>query len=132
MNMTITAARYANADATSAVVETTGAGAVAVSSIDTPEDWAALHASGIAIAAYEAPAATVAVVSPRQIRLALLQMGLLAAATTWIQSADEATRIEWDYATELRRDHPMWSVAAAALGKTEADIDALFALAKTL
>ena len=83
-------------------------------------------------AAYEAPATPIAIVSPRQIRLALLQMGLLAAATTWIQSADEATQIEWDYATELRRDHPMWSVAAVALGKTEVDIDDLFALAVTL
>lgn len=69
---------------------------------------------------------------PRQIRLALLQIGLLSAAATWIQGADEDVRIEREYATELRRDHPMWAVAAAALGKTEADIDNLFALASTL
>jgi len=80
----------------------------------------------------EASPAGVAVVSPRQIRLALLQLGLLPAATTWLESASEATRIEWDFATELRRDHAMWPVAAAALGKTDTDIDNLFALAATL
>lgn len=74
----------------------------------------------------------VAIATARQIRLALLSQGLLSAASTWIQSADEATRIEWEYASELRRDHPMWAVAAAALGKTETDIDNLFALAATL
>lgn len=82
----------------------------------------------------QSPASTPAsvVASPRQIRLALLQLGLLPAATTWLEGASEATRIEWDYATEFRRDHPMWPVAAAALGKTDTDIDNLFALAATL
>jgi hypothetical protein len=85
------------------------------------------------ISDYVPPAPTVPeAVTPRQIRLALYQSGLLPAATTWIGSADEGTRIEWDYATEVRRDHAMWPVAAAALGKTSADIDALFLLAATL
>lgn len=82
---------------------------------------------------YVAPdAGPVAVVTARQIRLALQRSGLLPAASTWIESADEATRIEWEYATEVRRDHPMWTVAAAALGRTAGDIDALFAQAATL
>lgn len=79
-----------------------------------------------------APAVVPTLVTPRQIRLALLQLGLLPAAATWIEATDEATRIEWNFAIELRRDHPMWSAAATALGKTEADIDNLFALAATL
>ena len=41
-------------------------------------------------------------------------------------------RIEWEYSTEVHRAHPMWDAAAAALGKTSSDIDALFAAAATM
>ena len=41
-------------------------------------------------------------------------------------------QIKWEYAPEYRRADPDWDAAAAALGKTPADVDALFALAVTL
>lgn len=132
MTYTISAAQYANAERTAAVVMTEEAAAVLLSATDTPEEWAALLASGVDIAPHVTLPPETQPVTRRQMRLALLQIGLLPAATTWVQGADAATQIEWADATELRREHPMWPVAAAALGKTEADIDNLFALAATL
>lgn len=69
--------------------------------------------------------------SPRQARLALQQAGLLAAVTAWIAAADEATRIEWEFALEVRRDWPPITACAGALGLSEAQLDGLFALAVT-
>lgn len=84
--------------------------------------------------ANEDPGSNVPVlVSPRQIRIALLQLGILASVEAWIASeAGQATVIEWEYATEVRRSHVMWAAGAVALGKTEAEIDALFILAAGL
>lgn len=41
-------------------------------------------------------------------------------------SEGEAARIEWEYATELRRDHPLVVSLSATLGLTDAQLDALF------
>jgi hypothetical protein len=48
-NYTVMSAAYANAGHTSAIIQTEEAGAVAISSADTPDLWAQLHASGLAI-----------------------------------------------------------------------------------
>ena len=74
----------------------------------------------------------IAPITRRQAKIALSRMGLLTAAEAWIAAADIETQIEWADALELRRDHPMWGAAATALGKTEDDIDAMFALAATI
>ena len=75
-------------------------------------------------------------VSMRQARLALLQAGKLADVTTAINAlpspAKEAAQIEWEYATEVRRDSALMQQLAAAIGLTEADLDALFTQAVTL
>ncbi|MBP6734027.1 MAG: hypothetical protein KAX51_04540 [Chromatiaceae bacterium] len=71
-------------------------------------------------------------VSPRQARLALRQAGLLGTVTAWIAQADEVTRIEWESATEIRRDWPPIAQCGAALGLAAAQLDGLFALAATL
>lgn len=72
------------------------------------------------------------VVTMRQARLALLQSGLLATVETAITSGtDETIKIEWEYATEVKRDWASLIVLMTALGKTSADIDALFQLAST-
>lgn len=86
----------------------------------------------LAAIAVEEPVPVPVSVTPRQLFRALDQMGLLAAVLTWVASADQPTKIDFEKATEYRRDHPMWGVGAAALGKTSADIDALFTLAATL
>ncbi len=70
--------------------------------------------------------------TPRQARLALQQAGLLAAVEAWIASADEATRIEWEFALEIRRDWQPLAACASALGLTDEQLDGLFALAGAL
>jgi len=70
--------------------------------------------------------------TPRQARLALAGADLLEAVEAWIATADEATRISWEFATEIRRDFPALAGAAAALELTEAQIDGLFEAAATL
>lgn len=77
------------------------------------------------------PAAVPETVTPRQMRLALHEMGLLPAVEAFIAVNGATVQIEWEYATAIRRDHPMWTAGAASLGKTEAEIDALFTLAST-
>ena len=57
---------------------------------------------------------------------------MLAAVTSWVVAADEATRIEWEFALEVRRDWPPILACGAALGLSEAQLDALFAQAAEL
>ena len=45
MTYTFLSAQYANADHTAAIAITAEAAAVAFSDVDTPEQWAALHAA---------------------------------------------------------------------------------------
>lgn len=73
-----------------------------------------------------------AVVTPRQIRLALNAIGMRDAVETYVNGADQNTKDTWLYATQFERSHPMIAAAAAATGKTSADLDALFLLASTL
>lgn len=73
-----------------------------------------------------------AAVTPRQIRLALLAQGMLDAVNAAIAAAGSAAQIEWDYATSIRRDHPLIASLMASLGKTEDEVDALFIAAVAL
>ncbi|MEK9724325.1 MAG: hypothetical protein VW405_12710 [Rhodospirillaceae bacterium] len=75
------------------------------------------------------PAVTV---TPRQIRLALTQTGLRAAVENYVAAASQDVKDSWEYSTVFERDHPLLVAAGHALGKTDAEIDALFALAVTL
>ena len=81
-------------------------------------------------------AASVAVVTPRQARLALLGAGKLTAVTAALAAMTgvqgEAARITWEYATEIRRDDPLISALAPVLGMSEVQIDALFVQAAGL
>ena len=76
------------------------------------------------------------VVSMRQARLALLGAGLLSqvndalAAMAGIEG--EAARIEWEFAAEVKRSSPLVVSLSAALGLSEAQLDALFTQASTL
>lgn len=82
------------------------------------------------------PPAVPAVVSMRQVRLALLGAGLLSQVDTAIDDMDEpdksAARIEWEYATELRRDHPLIAGLAAELELSEQQVDDLFIAASQI
>lgn len=75
-------------------------------------------------------------VTMRQARLALSRAGVLKAAEDAIaampgQSGEEA-RIEWDYAAELRRDHPLVTGLGDTLGLDAGAVDDLFRSAASL
>lgn len=77
------------------------------------------------------------VVTQRQARLALLQMGKLDEAEAALNGiTDAALRkaalIEWEFANEIRRDHPLIAQISAALNLTEQQIDQLFMRAKEI
>ena len=72
------------------------------------------------------------VVTIRQAKLALLQAGLLDDVDAAVAQADRATQIEWEYATEVRRDWPTLLTLQAALGLTEQQVDDLFISAALL
>ena len=72
-------------------------------------------------------------VTVRQAKLALLQAGLLDDVEAAIAASDNrAAQIEWEYATEFRRDWPALVAMQSVLGLTDAQIDDLFRLAATL
>ena len=73
------------------------------------------------------------IVTMRQARLALLQSGLLQTVTDAIANGtDEAMKIEWEYATEVKRDWGSLVALTTALGITDLQLDDLFQLASTL
>lgn len=73
------------------------------------------------------------VVTMRQARLALLQSGLLNSVENAINnSTDEQLKIEWEYATELRRDWSSLIALTSQLGLTSAHLDELFILASKI
>ncbi len=78
------------------------------------------------------PDSPVPSVSPVQIRRALRRSGLYDAVAGFVAAADSDVKDAWEYATEIDRHNPLINAAAAALGKTDAEIDALFSLAASL
>lgn len=71
-------------------------------------------------------------VTPRQARLALLAAGLLPQVQAAVDAANGATKITWEYASEIDRNDPLIATLGLALGLTDAQIDALFETAATL
>ena len=76
-----------------------------------------------------APAVIPSAVSMRQARLALLEFGILDDVTTAMAAQSQAAQIEWEYATEVRRDSALVSGLAGTLGLDSAQLDALFSMA---
>jgi hypothetical protein len=72
------------------------------------------------------------VVTPRQIRLALNQLGLRTAIEQAIAQADQDTKDTWEFSTEFQRSNPLVMNVGLALGKSAEEIDAVFCLAATL
>ena len=71
-------------------------------------------------------------VSPWQIRKALNQAGLRAAVEAAVAQGSQEVKDGWEVATEFRRTDPLVEQLGAALGKTAAELDAIFQLAATL
>lgn len=76
--------------------------------------------------------APVSVLTMRQAKLVLLEHGMLDEVNSAVSRADRATQIEWEYATEVRRDWPTLAVMAAALNLDDSLLDALFVQGKGL
>lgn len=74
-------------------------------------------------------------VSMRQGKLALLHYGLLETVDSIIASMPgiqgKAARIEWEYATAIKRTSPLVASLIPYLGLTEDQLDELFILAAT-
>lgn len=76
--------------------------------------------------------------SPRQIRLALIQSGIsLSSIESQIDAIQdpiqkEIAKAEWEYALEIKRDHPLVSMLSANLNLTEQQVNNIFDLAVTL
>lgn len=88
-------------------------------------------------AAYVAPSAEDARLSmfpltARQIRLGLLSAGITEPQVDAALSGDPAGMIEWKYASEFKRLHPLVVSLGAAFSLTPAQIDQLWTAALTL
>lgn len=90
------------------------------------------------VAAYQAtipapiPTPIPTVVTMRQARLALLQVNLLTTVSAAIAAGNDADKITWEYAAEVRRDDDLVTNMAATLNLDAAALDGLFTLADTL
>lgn len=88
-------------------------------------------AAPAAIAA--AARATILPVTRRQMLTALHRAGLLATIkSAVVASGDVELQIAFDESQEFQRDNPFLASMAQALGKTDAEVDAIFALAASL
>ncbi len=73
-----------------------------------------------------------AVVTPRQIRLALNDAGLRETVEQAVAASDQAIKDWWEYALDIERNNSLIKAMAAQLGITEQQLDALFVAAAGL
>ena len=67
-------------------------------------------------------------ISAWKIRRVLNAAGLRGAVESYVSSADQDTQDAWEYAQEFERDHPLILGAQRALGVTDEQVDALWAM----
>lgn len=70
-------------------------------------------------------------ITPRQLRLALLDLGRLDEVETKILLEPKTVAIEWGFSGTIRRDSTLIARLTTALGLTETQVDNLFTLAST-
>lgn len=82
------------------------------------------------------PVSELAPLTARQFRLGLHAKGLLASVQSTIDALDEpertAAQIEWEYATQIERDHPLVASLADQLDLTDEQIDDMWRAALAL
>lgn len=89
--------------------------------------------NGEEVIVYDPPTLpSILVVTPRQARLALLNAGLLEQVESLVDSIGGATKITWEYATEVRSDDPLIISLAAQVPLTEQQLIDLFEEASDL
>lgn len=92
-----------------------------------PVAWASMEIeapAGMPVLGQRAPAPLS--ITPLQARRALRAVGLLPAVSAFVASQPEEVQEAWEYCVEVRRDDPIITAAASALGMTSAQIDDLF------
>jgi len=82
--------------------------------------------------AYLATPVVPQLVTPRQIRLALYQIGLRQQVEDYVNSQDITVQDSWNYATQIERTNPLILACKFALGKTDEELDQLFILAASI
>lgn len=70
-------------------------------------------------------------ITPRQIRLWLLSFGIPLAAIDQALTTD-AAKVEWEFASEIRRDHPLVEALRLALALSHDQVDSAFIVASNL
>jgi hypothetical protein len=118
MSYTITAAQYANEDDTSAVITTVEAAAIAISSTDTPDDWADFQdwiTGGGVPAPYTAP--------PRYLDRytfyqELVTQTLYSSFNTWLSSQADAVKVYFTHAPGFFENDTKIADAMTALSTT--------------
>jgi hypothetical protein len=80
------------------------------------------------IAANQSPA-LIRTIDARRLRLALFQLKLLDKVEAAILTLDRAAQVNWEYATEIKEDHPLIEVLAT---KLSLNTDLIFELALKL
>lgn len=93
--------------------------------------WQAFVASGDELVVIDDPVPApppVRSIDMRRLRLALLQMDLLDDIDAAILQQSRSAQIEWEFATDVRADHPLVVQLATAMSL---DIDEIFDLAES-
>lgn len=71
-------------------------------------------------------------ISPRQIRMAMTQLGLRNEVEAAVTAGDQDMKDWYEFSTYFDRNHPQVLAMAAALNVDDQELDALWALAATL
>lgn len=82
--------------------------------------------------ANQPPPPPVTQISPRQIRMAMTQMGLRNAVEAVVAAGDQDLKDWYEFSTFFDRNHPQVLAMATALSVSDAQLDALWALGATL
>ena len=88
------------------------------------------EAEAIVAAVEAAKPVIIPTLTMRQARLALLNMGLLTTVEAAITTTEN--KIWWEYSPTVERSNPLVIAVLTALGKTSAEIDAMFISAATI
>ena len=92
--------------------------------------WQAFVASGdeLVVIADPVPTPVIRTIDMRRLRLALFQLNLLDDIDTAIAAQSKSAQIEWEFATDVKADHPLVVQLATTMSL---DVDAIFDLAET-
>lgn len=98
-------------------------------------DWKAYQAwvaAGNTPTPYAPPAVPQTIVSPRQIRLALTQLGYRTQVENAVKAGDQTLQDNWQFASQFDRNNSLVTDVAKALGVSDAQLDELWNLAAKL